>query len=131
MSLESYNSHCRKYRSTLDYILLPNCLLVKIALAKTFELHVDNTSDHLLILLKLCLPRMIISHGKHRFFQAKQRIVWSKCSKKTIDDKYVVPLTSDPANINMQEFSDTIVATDKITNLLLNCSTSLVSVNSG
>ena len=51
--LEPYNSHCGRYCSTLDYILLPYCLLDKIVSAKTFELNVDNTSDHLLILMEL------------------------------------------------------------------------------
>ena len=80
---------------------LPNCLLEKLVLAKTFKLHVDNTSDHLLILIKLSLPRMVISNGKHRFFLAKQRIIWSKYSKETINNKYVVPLATDLAKISI------------------------------
>ena len=64
--LEFYNSHCGRYHSTLDYILLPNCLLDKILLAKIFEFHVHNTSDHLPILMKVSLPRMVISHGRQR-----------------------------------------------------------------
>ena len=50
--LESYISHCGRYHSIIDYILLPNCLLDNIVSAKTFDPHVDNTSDHLLI--KVC-----------------------------------------------------------------------------
>ena len=48
-----------------------------------------------------------------------------------INDKYVVPLMTDLAIINIQEFSDATVATDKITNLFLNSFTSPVSTNSG
>ena len=43
--LESYILHCGRYRSTIDYILLPNCLLYNIVSVKTFDPHVENTSD--------------------------------------------------------------------------------------
>ena len=48
--LESCNSHCGRYHSTLDYIFLPNCLLNNIDSLETFDQDVDNTSDHLPIL---------------------------------------------------------------------------------
>ena len=51
--LESFNSHCERYHSTLDYIFLPNCLLNNIDSPETFEQDVDNTSDHLPILVNL------------------------------------------------------------------------------
>ena len=51
--LALYTSHCGRYRSTIDHILLPNCLLDNIVSAKTFDPHVDNTSDHLPI--EICL----------------------------------------------------------------------------
>ena len=52
--LETFNSYCGRFDSTLDYIFLLNCLLSNIKLAKTFDDNVDNTSDHLPIQLKLC-----------------------------------------------------------------------------
>ena len=42
--VEMYYSHCGRYRSTLDYIFLPNCLLDNILMVKTFDLEFDNTS---------------------------------------------------------------------------------------
>ena len=45
--LESFNYHCGKYQSTMDYIFLPNCLLNNIDSPETFDHDVDNTSDHL------------------------------------------------------------------------------------
>ena len=51
--LESFNSHYGRYHSTLDYIFLPNCLLNNIGFSETFDQDVDNTSDHLSILVNL------------------------------------------------------------------------------
>ena len=51
--LETFNSYCGRFHSTLDYIFLKNCLLSSIKLARTFDDDVDNTSDNLPIQLKL------------------------------------------------------------------------------
>ena len=53
--LETFNSFCRRYHTTLDYIFVPNCLLSSITSAKTFEADPDNTSDHLPIKLTLTI----------------------------------------------------------------------------
>ena len=50
--LETYISHCGRFHSTIDYILLPNYLHNKI-MSKTFDFVADNTSDHQPIILKL------------------------------------------------------------------------------
>ena len=50
---DTFISHCGKYCSTLDYIFVPNWLFDEIYSAKTFDLSVENTSDHLLIMIKL------------------------------------------------------------------------------
>ena len=42
----TFISHCGRYRSTLDYIFVPNCLFNEVCSAKTFDLSVENTSDH-------------------------------------------------------------------------------------
>ena len=48
--LETFVSHCGRYKSTIDYnIFLPYCLSDKIVLCKTFENSIDNMSDHLSI----------------------------------------------------------------------------------
>ena len=51
--MESYYSHCGRYHSTLDYIFFPNSLLDNILMVKTFDLDIDNTSDHVPIQLNI------------------------------------------------------------------------------
>ena len=51
--LETFVSHCGRFKSTIDYILLPNCLHDNIVYCKTFEQTIENTSDHLPIQLKI------------------------------------------------------------------------------
>ena len=51
--LETFVSHCGLFKSTIDYILLPNCLHHSIVSCKTFEQTIENTSDHLPIQLKI------------------------------------------------------------------------------
>ena len=51
-------SHCGGYRSTIDYIFVPNCLFNGIYSAKTFDLSVENMSDHLPIMIKLNQPKI-------------------------------------------------------------------------
>ena len=74
--LESYNSHCERYHSTLDYIFLPNCLLNNIDSAETFELDVDNTSDHLPIQVNLRIPERIPIY-RLKLRQSKRFWAWS------------------------------------------------------
>ena len=50
---DTFFSHCGRYRSTRDYIFVPNCSFNKIRSAKTFDLCTENTSDHLPIMVKL------------------------------------------------------------------------------
>ena len=51
--LETFVSHCGRFKTTIDYILLPNCLHDSIVSYKTFEQTVENTSDHFPIELKI------------------------------------------------------------------------------
>ena len=44
--LDTFSSTCGRFRSTIDYILLPNGWFEKTSNAKTFCLSADNTSDH-------------------------------------------------------------------------------------
>ena len=45
--LETSIFDCGRYKSTIKYIFLPDCLSDKIVLCKTSENGIDNTSDHL------------------------------------------------------------------------------------
>ena len=54
--LKTYISHCGRFRSTIDYIIIPNCVLNSVLYSRTFESCVENTSDHYLpVLAKISL----------------------------------------------------------------------------
>ena len=55
-STDTFISHCGRYRSTLDYIFVPNCLFNEMYSAKTFDLSDENTSDHLSIMINPIRP---------------------------------------------------------------------------
>ena len=96
--LESFNSHCGRYHSTLDYIFLPNCLLNNIDSPETFDQDVDNTSDHLPILVNLKFSeRLAIDLDCQRHFGsgAERKIRWSNFSHEAINVKYVTLLLVD------------------------------------
>ena len=57
--VETFVSHCGRFRSTIDYIFVPNSLLNKVITAKTFEMLPDNTSDHVLVQLYLNYSRSL------------------------------------------------------------------------
>ena len=59
--VEMYYSHCGRYRSTLDYIFLPNCLLDNILMVKMFDLEFDNTSDHVPIQLNVSYSSRLLN----------------------------------------------------------------------
>ena len=40
--METYCSHCGRYRLTLDYIFLHNCLLDNILMAKAFDVDIRD-----------------------------------------------------------------------------------------
>ena len=65
--LETFVSHCGRYKSTIDYIFLPICLSDKSVSCKTLENSIDNTSDHLPIKLQF----VIISV----FFFSQQQLI--------------------------------------------------------
>ena len=50
--LETYFSHCERYKSTIDYIFLPNCLYHNIVSCITFDRDIENTSDHVPVKLQ-------------------------------------------------------------------------------
>ena len=88
--LETYFSHCGKYRSTIDYIFLPNCLQNSIVMSETFDLDIDNTSDHQPVIAKLDYSIPDVLHGQHcPNSTTKQKIHWSNISQETVNVRYV------------------------------------------
>ena len=120
--LETFNSCCGRFHSTLDYIFLPNCLLSSIKLAQTFDDVVDNTSDHLPIQLKLCYTAsdsVLICDESPKDSRSKLEIHWSKFPSETINRMCKSPLLLDLEKISMSSFIDSAAAVDKITDLLI------------
>ena len=79
-------SHCGKYRSTIDYKFLPNCLQNSIVMSKTFDLDIDNTSDHHPVIAKLDYSMPDVLHGQHcSNSTTKQKIHWSNISQETVN----------------------------------------------
>ena len=134
-SLESYNSHCGRYHSTLDCNFLPNCLLNNIDSAETFELDVDNTSDHLPILVNLRIferipTALIIDSQSDSGSGVKQKVHWSNFSHGTITEKHVTPLLADLLDLDLNESNETETVSNTITKLLLKHSYPLFSLGS-
>ena len=93
--LETFVAHSGRYKSTLDYILLPNCLFDSIIFCKTFDKSIDNTSDHLPVMLKIKYhfnSRTLDHNDTIQNHSIKSKIMWSSFSKEEIDNNYSVPL---------------------------------------
>ena len=127
---DTFISHFGRYRSTLDYIFVPNCLF-EIYSAKTFDLSVENTSDHLPIMIKLNHSKIpdcakILKEKYLTGSRSKTKILWSKFSHEEIDEKYVTPLLADLSEFDMCDFVNSKAAANKILQLLIDNSLSLV-----
>ena len=89
METRLHISHCGRYRSTIDYILLPNCLLDNIVSAKTFDPHVDNTSDHLPIEVCLSYPDKSVNNAIEdniNISESKPKVRWYKFSPDQVNE---------------------------------------------
>ena len=123
-------SHCGRYRSTLDYIFLPNCLLDNILMVKTFHLEIDNTSDHVPIQLNVSYSSRLLNEqdsqsiDSHEF---KQKVHRSRFSQEEINGKFVAPLLTSLACVDHGDLNDVSKSTDKITKLAVDCSVPLVT----
>ena len=130
--LETYISDCGRHRSNLDYIFVPNCLLGNIISCKTFDMQIENTSDHLPVTLELNYPTSsldIIAGDFVSDLESNSKIDWSEFSQEEISEKYITPLVNQLENINIAECSDSNDSTETITNLLLQNSVSLAKKN--
>ena len=124
--LETYISDCDRHRSTLDYIFVTNCLLGNIISCKTFDVQIENTSDHLPITLELNYTASsldIITDDFASDLASNPKIDWSKFLQEEIRGKYITPLVNQSENINIADSAETI------TNLLLQSSVSLAKKN--
>ena len=77
-------------------ILAPNCLLGNIISCKTFDIQIENTSDHLPITLELNYPTSsldIITDDFASDLASNPKIDWSKFSQEVISEKYILLLS--------------------------------------
>ena len=128
--VETYYSHCGRYRSTLDYIFLLNCLLDNILMVKTLDLEIDNTSDHVLIQLNVSYQSRLLNEQDNQSIDShgfKQKVHWwSRFSQKEINGKFVAPLLTSLASVDHGDSNDVSRSTGKITKLIVDCSFPLV-----
>ena len=117
--LKTYISHCGRFRSTIDYILLPNYLRNKIIMSKTFDFDADNTSDHQPIILKLDYKTQLSNDQPVVIPVRKQKVHWSKFSQVAINTNYVDPLLFDLSTLVWSETSDLNELVEFISDLLL------------
>ena len=117
--LETYISQCGRFRSTIDYILLPNYLRNKIIMSKTFDLDADNTSDHQPIILKLDYKMQLSNDQPVVNPVRKQKVHWSNFSQVAINTNYVDPLHFDLSTLVWPETSDLNELVEFISDLLL------------
>ena len=117
-SLETYISHCGRFRSTIGYILLPNCLRNKI-MSKTFDFDAGNTSDHQPIILKLDYKTQLSNDQPVVTPVRKQKVHWSKFNQEAINTNYVDPLLFDLSTLVWPETSDLNELVKFISDLLL------------
>ena len=116
---DTFISHCGRYRPTLDYILVPNCFFNEVYSAKTFDLSVENTSDHLPIMIKLSQLKIpdcvkILDQEYLTGSRSKTKILLSKFSYEKIYQKYVTLLLADLSEFDMCDFVDSKAAADKM-----------------
>ena len=99
-------------------------------MVKTFDLEIDNTSDHVPIQLNVSYSsRLLYEHDKqsidsHGF---KQKVHWSRFSQEEINGKFVAPLLTSLASVDHGDLNDVLRSTDKITKLIVDCSLPLVT----
>ena len=120
---ESYVSHCGRFRSTIDYVFIPNCLINLIVRVKTFESNYDNLSDHMPIEVAIKYTEMFHKQGVSSEEQSgRSKIYWSNYRCEEIHKKYVQPLLLDLEKV----YDSSPLKADQITKLITNNSSQLL-----
>ena len=128
--LETYISQCGRFRSTIDYILLPNYLRNKINMSKTFDFDADNTSDHQPIIIKPDYKTQLSNDQPVVIPVRKQKVHWSKFSQVAINTNYVDLLLFDLSTLVWPATSDLNELVEFISDLLLKNSLPLAAPRS-
>ena len=99
--LETYISHCGRFRSTIVYIIIPNCVINSVLYSRTFESCVENTSDHLPVLAKINLDGLSLFKNSVAEITRRPKIRWSDFDKYEIEEKYAKPLSAVLDNLDL------------------------------
>ena len=128
--LETFVSHCERFKSTIDYILLPNCLHDSIVSCKTFEQTIENTSDHLPIQLKINFydnSCTALSSDNCSEMAAKSvKVRWSNYSTETISTLYATSIANELENTSPDDYNRLADSAVSIKDFLLKHSAPLV-----
>ena len=107
--LETFVSHCGRFKLTIDYILLPNCLHDSIVSCKMFEQTIENTSDHLPIQLKInfydnSCPALSFDNCSEMAAKT-DKVRWSNYSIETISTLYATSIANELENMSLDDYN--------------------------
>ena len=128
--LETFVSHCGRFKSTIDYILLLNCPHDSIVSCKTFEQTIENTSDHFPIQLKINFydnSCTALSSDNCSEMAAKSvKVRWSNYSTETISTLYATSIANKLENMSSDDYNRLADSAVLIKDFLLKHSAPLV-----
>ena len=85
--LETSISHCGRFRSTIDYIIIPKCFINSVLSSHTFESCTENTFDHSPVLAKRSPDGLLLLKNSVAEITRRPRMGWSTFSKYEIEEK--------------------------------------------
>ena len=128
--LETFVSHCGRFKSTIDYIFLPNCLFDSIVSSKVFEQTIDNTSDHLPVKLEINYSLnscAALSADNSSNTGVRDKIRWSKFTMENILRSYASTIAKEFNNMNLAHYNSLANSAEQIKNFMLKHSAPLVT----
>ena len=120
--LVTYVLHCGRYRSTLDYLFLADCLLDDVISANTFERLSKNTYDHVPIPVEYKIPEkpfIISDQPTSAGSMLTQKVNWSRISDQDLKEKYHGPLSVERTTFDPFYHNDIEKSSQSVTNLIL------------
>ena len=99
-----------------------------IIFCKTFDKSIDNTSDHLPVMLKIKYhfnSRTLDHNDAIQNHAIKSKITWSSFSKEEIDNNYSIPLMNELNTLAQDEYNSLACSSDAIITLLTKHASSL------
>ena len=127
--LETFVSHCGRFKSTIHYIFLPNCLFDSIVSSKVFEQTIDNTSDHLPVKLEInySVNSSALSVDNSSNMGVRDKIRWLKFTMENILTSYASPIAEELNNMNLADYNSLTNSAEQIKIFMLKHSAPLVT----